>query len=406
MKIGLVNDFYFLRNPVQEYAWGSRTAIAELLGAPSPSETPQAELWMGAHPKAPSEVLIDHEWHPLPALLEHSPAEVLGRRTADMFGGSLPFLFKVLAAERPLSIQAHPDRAQARAGFERENEIGIPLDAPNRNYKDANHKPETICALTPFRALSGFRPPESAIEFLEAIGPSELSKELGAFKRSPDAAGLKRFFTEIMTMDGGRKSRAVAQAVEFARGHAGDDPAFECMLELDAHYRGDIGILSPLLLNLVNLQPGQAMFLGAGSLHAYLGGVGIELMANSDNVLRGGLTPKHIDVPELLAILHFDEQPPAILEPVERAACERVYETRTGEFELSVITVSRGVEYTSADHRSVEILLCTGGKALALNARSGRVVALSKGMSVLVPAAMSRYAITGDAAFYKASVPQ
>jgi mannose-6-phosphate isomerase len=401
-----MREFCILQNPIQEYAWGSRTAIAELLGAPSPSAKPQAELWMGAHPKAPSEILIDGRLQALPSVLKRSPAEILGAAAARDFGNALPFLFKVLAAEKPLSIQAHPDIAQAREGFARENDLGIPLDSPNRNYKDANHKPETICALTPFWALNGFRAPGEIISLLGAIGSTALSGHVRAFERDPNPKGLERFFESIMTMDRERQRLAVEEAVGYARGHAAGNPAFEWMLKLDAEYPADIGVLSPVLLNLVRLAPGEAMFLHAGRLHAYLQGVGMELMANSDNVLRGGLTPKHVDVPELLRVLVFDEQPLSVLEPAERAPCERVYETHAREFELSVIDVSPGSSYASPEDRSVEIVFCTSGRAIAANPKSKATVDLSKGTSVLIPAALPRYTIEGRAVLYKAAVPR
>jgi mannose-6-phosphate isomerase len=425
-----MKDFCILKNTVQEYAWGSRTAIAELLGAPSPSARPQAELWMGAHPKAPSEVLVDGQWSRLPAVLERWPLEILGRPVADAYGHTLPFLFKVLAAATPLSIQAHPNLEQAREGFARENKLGIPLDAPNRNYRDAHHKPEIICALTPFWALNGFRAPAAIASRLGEMNSQALSEPVRALAQSPDASGLARFFDTIMTMEDSLQRRAVAEAVAYARDHKGEDrdtgdnpdtsgdptaggdqgtrgdPAFAWVLKLDAEYPGDVGVLSPLLLNLVELKPGQAMFLKAGRLHAYLSGVGMELMANSDNVLRGGLTPKHIDVPELLSVLNFDHQQLGVLEPEERGPCERVYNIAAREFELAVIRVANGALYESPQDRSVEIMICTDGSATATNVESRATIELSKGVSVLVPSALRRYTVTGTATLYKASVPR
>jgi len=400
-----MKNFCLLKNRIQEYAWGSHTAIADLLGAPSPSTKPQAELWMGAHPRAPSEVLVDGSWQPLPAVLKRWPLEILGRRAADPSGNTFPFLFKVLAAAKPLSIQAHPNIQQARDGFARENKLGIPVDAPNRNYRDAHHKPELICALTPFWALNGFRAPATIVSLLGAVSSSALSRPARELEQSPDAAGLSRFFETIMTMQESRRHDAVEQAVAYARDHEGDDPTSMWMLKLHAEYPGDIGVLSPLLLNLVQLRPGQAMFLGAGRLHAYLDGVGMEVMANSDNVLRGGLTPKHIDVPELLTVLYFDHQELAILEAKKRAPCERVYKAAR-EFQLAVISVSDGSSYKSPKNRGVEILICTQGSAVATNLESNATLTLSRGMSALVPAALRQYTIEGVATLYKTSVPQ
>jgi mannose-6-phosphate isomerase len=401
-----MKEFCILKNTIQEYAWGSHTAIPDLLGASSPSTNPQAELWMGVHPKAASKVLVDGGWRALPAVLESSSLEILGREVADATGNTLPFLFKVLAAAKPLSIQAHPDLHQAREGFERENRLGIPLDAPNRNYRDANHKPEIICALTLFWALNGFRTPTAILSLLGEFNSPGLSEPTRAMQRSPDAAGLERFFRTIMTMEKSRQSAAVKDAVAYARNYAGSDPAFEWVLKLNAEYPEDVGVLSPLLLNLVELHPGQAMFLTAGRLHAYLNGVGIELMANSDNVLRGGLTPKHMDVPELLKVLNFHHQDVSVLEPRERLLCERVYKSDAREFELAVISVSPGSSYVSAEDRSVEIMICTNGSAVATNLESKKTLEVQRGMSFLIPSALRRYTLEGIATVYRASVPQ
>jgi mannose-6-phosphate isomerase len=400
-----MREICFLKNPIQDYAWGSHRAIPELLGEPSPSERPQAELWMGAHPKAPSEILVHGGWRPLPELIGKSPLEILGRRVAEKFSGQLPFLFKVLAAARPLSIQVHPNLDQAKAGFARENTLGIPLTAPNRNYRDNNHKPEIICALTCFWALNGFRRIKDMVSMLKEINPSELSESINAFQARPDRDGLKRFFGTVMTLERPRQQSAVADAVAFAEARADEDPVFEWIRRLHAQYPGDVGVLSPVLLNLVKLEPGQAMFLEARQLHAYLEGVGIELMANSDNVLRGGLTPKHIDVPELLNTLNFAEKDVVILAPEAQGESERIYPSEPEEFRLSVITVGSSTPYTSPEDRSIEIMICTSGKASVKNLESGEMIELNRGKSILVPAAVPKYSIEGQATLYKASVP-
>ena len=400
-----MKEFYILKNPIQDYAWGSHTAIPELLGTPTPSQKPQAELWMGAHPKAPSEVLVDGNWQPLPQIIEKSPAEILGKRVAEKFANKLPFLFKVLAAASPLSIQAHPNRDQAKEGFVRENRLGIPLSAPNRSYKDNNHKPEIICALTAFWAVNGFRKIDDIVSLLKEIDPSELLEEIKELEDNLDSNGLKSFFSTIITMEKQRKHHAVEEAIGYAEKHVDENPVFEWMLRLNAEYPGDIGVLSPVLLNMVELVPGQAMFLHAGQLHGYLEGVGIELMANSDNVLRGGLTPKHIDVQGLLKILDFQEKEIVILEPEEQANVERTYASDAEEFRLSVITVGDGRLYVSAEDRSVEIIICMSGRASVKNLENDKVLELTRGESILVPAAVRQYSIEGEAILYKASVP-
>jgi mannose-6-phosphate isomerase len=395
----------FLRNKVQNYAWGSVTAIPELLGQNNPGHEPVAELWMGAHTKAPSLVECDGKWQSLKELIENTPREILGDEVARRFDDRLPYLFKVLAAAKPLSIQAHPDRDQAREGFERENERGIALDAPDRNYRDDNHKPECICALSPFWALHGFREISDIIDLMQSCCPHGLADELHRLQKQPAVAGLKRFFTDLMTLGPSRRLQVVVEALQNAQNLADKEAAFQWMIKIADEYPSDIGVLSPILLNLIQLKPGQALFLPAGELHAYLEGVGIELMANSDNVLRGGLTPKHIDVPELLKVLSFDPHPVSIVEPVEISESERVYTSAANEFVLSVISLSNGRPYHKSDLKSIEILLCTDGTA-RIETRGGRNINnIKKGDSVIVPAAVEKYGITGDAILYKAAVP-
>ncbi len=393
-----------MKNTVQDYPWGSRTFIAELLGQSVPSERPMAELWLGAHPKAPSRVAVDGRWVSLLELIEERPGEVLGEAVAARFGRQLPYLFKVLAAAQPLSIQAHPDLQQAREGFARENRLGIALDDPRRNYRDANHKPELICALTDFWALKGFRPVPEILENLSPLDDPRLLPQLADLRAAPDAEGLKRFFGELMTLAENRRERVVAAAVAHARRRPADDAVGTWVRRLAGAYPGDIGVLAPLFMNLVCLAPGEAMFLEAGQLHAYLSGSGIELMANSDNVLRGGLTPKHIDVPELLRVLRFTTGPARILHPEPDGPCEAAYRQPAPEFALSVITLQKD-RPLARPGRGVEILLCLRGTAEVRDDRGGRLV-LSRGQSLLVPAAVGGLTLSGEAVLYSAHLPQ
>jgi mannose-6-phosphate isomerase len=398
-KIGL------LKNTIQEYAWGSKNAIPGLLGQRNPGNKPQAELWMGAHPKAPSLVQYHGQWVSLPDLINKNPLDVLGKNAARNFNNKLPYLFKVLAAAKPLSIQAHPNVHQAREGFESENAQGIPLDAPYRNYRDANHKPECICALTQFWALSRFRRISGILSYLKKVCAHGLDAEINDLKQQPTSDGLKRFYTALMTMDADRQNRIIAQALEQAQRLETEDPVFNWMLKIGSDYPNDIGVLAPILLNLVCLEPGQALFLDAGELHAYLEGLGIELMANSDNVLRGGLTPKHVDVPELLRVLKFEDQDVTFLKPQELVPNEFIYPSPVEEFELSAITLNSGAQYQSPAQRSVEILLCTRGTVTLTDYGSQSETQLQQGIAALIPAAVERYAIRGEGTCYKAAVP-
>ena len=394
-----------LKNTIQEYAWGSPEAIPDLLGQSNPGNKPQAELWMGAHPKAPSQVQYQGQWVSLLDLIRKHPLDVLGKNAAKNFNNKLPYLFKVLAAAKPLSIQAHPNLHQAREGFQRENAQKIPMDAPQRNYRDANHKPECICALTQFWALSRFRRISGILSYLKKVCAHGLDAEINNLKQQATSNGLKRFYTALMTMDADRQKRIVSQALEQAQRFEAEDPVFNWMLKIADDYPNDIGVLAPILLNLICLEPGQALFLDAGELHAYLKGLGIELMANSDNVLRGGLTPKHVDVPELLRVLKFEDRDVTLLKPQELIPNEFVYPSPVEEFELSVITLNSGAQYQSPAHRSAEILICTRGIVTLTDYSSQTETRLQQGVSALIPAAVERYAITGEGTCYKAAVP-
>lgn len=262
----------------------------------------------------------------LDELIRRDPRSMLGPQVVERFGPTLPFLFKLLAAEKPLSLQAHPSLEQARAGFARENALGIALTASNRSYKDANHKPELICALTPFRALCGFREFAATVALLRSLHVEGLEPLLGA-------DSVKTAFQWLMQSP---KPELVNAVVAACAGRT--EPEFINATALGAAYPGDVGVIGALLLNLVTLQPGEALALGAGNMHAYLEGLGVELMANSDNVLRGGLTPKHVDVPELLSVLNFTTGPVEVLRPV--GAPEAVYQTPFADFRLSRLDIS------------------------------------------------------------------
>ncbi len=392
-----------LKNTIQEYDWGSITAIPELLGE-SASGKPQAELWMGAHPKAPSLVNIDEKWVSLLELIENNPIDVLGKDASEKFNGRLPYLFKVLAAERPLSIQSHPSLYQAKKGFEREALLGIPINAPERNYRDDNHKPECICALSEFLALAGFRSIEEMIHYLKQLCSEALEKEIDILANHRDSLGLKIFFQSLMTISSERKKYAVSEAVSKARLliQTGD-PVFDRILRLYKEYPEDIGVISPLFLNMISLRPGQALFLAAGEPHAYLEGLAIELMANSDNVLRCGLTAKHVDISELMNVLSFSPKNVEVIIPGKISLAEMVYDTPAEEFSLSVITLLPELTWSSPVKRSAEIILCTDGSVVIES--SDKALTLSKGKSVLVPASVRKYHIYGKGTCYRASVP-
>ncbi len=400
-----MDKIYLLKNPIQAYTWGSFTAIPELLGKEYPSDTPQAELWMGAHPQAPSMIEYSGGHVSLDKLIEKYPEEILGKEVAAHYDNTLPYLFKVLAAAKPLSLQAHPSLAQAREGFRKENELGIPSSAPTRNYKDDNHKPECICALTPFWALNGFRKIPEMLSFFEMLLPAGLQDQLKHLKKNQNPMGLKQFFHALLTLAPDIQKQVADESIAKLKNLSDENSIFKWVLALSKEYPADIGIFSPIILNLICLQPGEAMFLATGELHAYLDGMGIELMANSDNVLRGGLTPKHVDVAELLNVLNFSERALDILTPRWKSDAEKVYPSQADEFVLSVITAAEGIIYESSTNRSAELMICTQGKAVIKNLATEEIVTLNRGASVIVPAAVKKYRIAGSATLYKAATP-
>jgi mannose-6-phosphate isomerase len=284
----------------------------------------------------------------------------------------------VLAADEPLSLQAHPSSAQAAEGFARENAAGIPVDAPTRNYRDGSHKPELICALTEFHALVGFREIPQTLALLHALDVAELAPHVALLEAQPDAAGLRALFTTWITLPQSVLDRVVpalqTACVRLAQDGAG---AFvreaRMALELSERYPGDAGVLAALLLNLAVLEPGEALYLPAGNLHAYLSGAGVELMANSDNVLRGGLTSKHVDVPELLRVLDFTPRRPPVLRGVDDGGWVR-YDTDAAEFLLRRLDGDGEGDAAAVPDSGPRILLCTRGSALVRTAGDERTL--------------------------------
>ncbi|MFF4564324.1 mannose-6-phosphate isomerase, class I [Streptomyces sp. NPDC001435] len=342
-----------LDNTVRPYAWGSTTAIPKLLGV-EPTGEPQAEMWMGAHPGAPSRTARGT----LVEVIDANPEKELGPRAVAKFGPRLPFLLKILAAGAPLSLQVHPNLDQAKEGYADEERRGVPVDAPHRNYKDANHKPELICALTEFDGLCGFRDPLRAAELLDGLGVDSLKPYVDLLHAHPEEAALREVLTAILTADPEEMAHTVDETTAACSRLGGDYAPYA---DLAHHYPGDPGVIAAMLLNHVRLQPGEALFLGAGIPHAYLSGLGVEIMANSDNVLRCGLTPKHVDVPELLRIVRFEPRDAGVLRPEAAPDGEEVYETPIDEFRLSRYVLPEAGTAHALTLPTPQILLCTAG---------------------------------------------
>ncbi|MGW5049302.1 mannose-6-phosphate isomerase, class I [Streptomyces griseoluteus] len=377
-----------LDNTVRPYAWGSTTAIPRLLGT-EPTGEPQAEMWMGAHPGAPSRTSRGT----LVEVIDADPERELGAEAVAKFGPRLPFLLKILAAGAPLSLQVHPDLTQAREGYAEEERRGVPVDAPDRNYKDANHKPELICALTEFDGLCGFRAPAEAAGLLDGLGVDSLKPYVDLLRAQPEDAALREVLTAILTANPEDMADTVTEATAACTRLGGPYTPYADMAR---DYPGDPGVIAAVLLNHVRLQPGEALFLGAGIPHAYLDGLGVEIMANSDNVLRCGLTPKHIDVPELLRVVRFEASDPGVLRPEASPEGEEVYETPIDEFRLSR-WVLPGETTRDLTLPTPQILLCTAGSV-----RVGEH-GLLPGRSVFVPAGEKAEA-SGEGTLFRATV--
>ena len=383
-----------LRGALRTYAWGSRTAIADFTGRPSPTPHPEAELWFGAHPGDPAWLETDSGEESLLEAVREDPEGQLGATVWNRFGDTLPFLMKVLAADEPLSLQAHPSAEQAAEGFAREDRLGIPVSSPIRNYRDRSHKPELLVALGTFEVLAGFRPALKSVELMRALAVSDLDPFVSLLAGQPDADGLRALFTTWITAPQPDLDVLVPAVIDGAinyvrSGEKQYAAEAKTVLELGERYPGDAGVLAALLLNRLTLHPGEGIYLPAGNLHTYLHGVGIEVMANSDNVLRGGLTPKHVDVPELLRVLDFAPASEATLRPkTSEDGLETVYDTPAPEFSVSVLGIDGdrlGHEVDAPSrHDGPQIVLCTEGSAV-LHAKSS-VVTLDRGAAAWVSA--------------------
>ena len=398
-------DIFRLHNQVKHYEWGCTDHIPRLLGIPGDGR-PWAELWMGSHPGSPSLVSLDTGDISLGDLIARDNRRWLGEAAAERFG-TLPFLFKLLAAESPLSIQAHPNLAQAREGFDRENRAGIPIDAPSRNYKDPNHKPEIICALTPFTGMCGLRSPGEIQELLAAFltsAPAVLHEYLAPLSRALQASdtttALQDFLTTLLNLPPvGRQ--ALTGYITSMNAPSNSDTGYEWELirRFACQYPGDPAVIAPLYLNVFRLEPGEAIFLDAGVPHAYIRGFGVELMANSDNVLRGGLTAKHIDIPELMKVLDMRPQQPQILKPQPQQCY--TYPSPCSEFSLTVIQGSGPMIPFTPD--SPSICIVTEGKAVIPGSKD---LVLAAGESVFIPPAAAHQeaaALQGQFTMYAAS---
>jgi len=395
-----------LRTVVRDYAWGRRDGMAAHVGS-APTGRPEAELWVGTHPAAPS--VVEGDGRTLAEVVASDPRRHLGPDLAAAGHTALPFLLKVLAIGRPLSLQAHPSAGQAAAGFAREEAAGVPPDAPERTYRDANPKPEALVALTETWALCGFRPPAEAVALVEALGVGALAP-LAARLAGPD--GLRAALGWVLRL-GGAERAALLDALAAAVPPAPDAPlepaepagpanARAWIARIQDAFPGDAAALAPLFVAVTRLLPGEAVHLPAGNLHAYLDGAGVEIMAASDNVLRGGLTPKHIDVDELLAVLRFAPGLPPAPRRVPVAG-GTAYDCGEDAFLLTALDADR---HPKLHPDGPSLLLATGGEVVLDQGgdQDGERLVLDGGRAAFVAPGEAPIAASGPGRLWWATV--
>lgn len=398
-----------LEGTVQHYAWGSAAALPSFLGRPSDG-TPWAEVWYGAHPLAPA--TLRETSAPLDRAIEAEPQRLLGEEVMRAFDGHLPYLLKVIAPERPLSLQVHPSREHAAESFAAENAAGLPLDSPQRNYRDDNHKPELVVALEHFEALCGFRTPRRAAAILAGLGTDLTDRLHALLVQHPHAHGMRAAFRTLVSPSMRPDPETVARvasacASRYERGQSPSPRIDRTVWLLHEHFPGDPGVVAALLLNPVTLHPGEAMFVPAGAIHAYLSGLAVEIMAASDNVLRAGLSPKRVDADEVLQCVSVVAAPPL------RVAAERLtpatvaYYAPIDDFELSLTTIADAPGEAPPHHTipgsGPRILLALDGELTVESAMGRR--SLERGRALFVPAVAGAVRVGGSGRLVQASVP-
>ena len=394
-----------LRGAIKNYTWGSRTFLARLRGDGAPSREPEAELWMGAHPAAPARVWSEGEWRSLRELIERDPQDFLGASTVERFGAEAPFLLKILAIEQPLSLQVHPDRTQAAAGFDRERAAGVPPD--EGSYRDRRHKPELIVALEPLWLLRGLLEPEEIRRRFAEAGIASFAGETDRLARS-GPSGLRDFLAAWLGVSGAARDRLLDEtrrAADVARRArlSRDDPGYWLARMCELHPE-DPTALAPLAMHLVRLSPGQGSFQPSRILHTYLEGLGVEVMANSDNVVRAGLTSKPVDLKELLAVVEVAPTAPLPMAAAADARGAARYESMVEEFELWRLEARLGTTATMEGRDAPAIGICTRGSgSVAAPGRDERLE-LGSGNAFAARAGAGPLELQGDLDVFVASI--
>lgn len=383
-----MKNLYYLKNTVQEYEWGSKDLMPDLLGIDN-NGRPKAEMWLGSHHRAPSSVETEGALIGLDKFIAENKS-VTGN------GGELPFLMKLLAVEKPLSVQVHPNKQKAEEGFDRENAENIPLNSPERSYKDTNQKTEMLCAVTPFTALCGFRRPGDIYSLLNITVPVILRNEIEQLKKGD----IKNLLKRLLTMDKKDTKLLFNEFTASASSRIGTtNEAYPLCFELMDMYPGDTAALMPMLLNLIKLDPGTAICIMPGQPHAYISGIGVELMTSSDNVLRAGLTGKHKDISEFLAVTAYASVETKYVEPVEGKSFKK-YDMSSNDFALSDISPN---EVFSSSHKGLAaVMLCIAGDG-KISFANGETFDISRGQSALIPAYAPDYTISGKCRIFAAA---
>jgi mannose-6-phosphate isomerase len=395
-----------LKGKIQNYAWGGTDFIPHLLGLENIEHKPCAEYWMGAHPSAPSTIITNTETLSLLEIINANSTESITDKVFEQFG-ELPYLFKILDVKDMLSIQVHPTKEEAIKGFEAEEAAGVPINASNRNYKDKNHKPEVMVALSEFWLLHGFKLPNEIEKIL--LETYEFTLLLPLYRKE----GLKGLYQFIMEMgqevvDGMLAPLVKSELSRKSRGELNKSMPGWWVCKLFNNNQDfeniDRGIFSIYLFNIVRIEKGEAIFQKAGVPHAYLEGQNVELMANSDNVLRGGLTPKHIDVPELMKHTLFEGVVPDIMKGISLSDAEKNYPCPVPDFGINKIEMTGGQKFT-ATSTSLEIMIAIEGGAI-INSRNGINMVIKQGESVAIfPHEEYSVSTSGNCLLFKAFVP-
>ena len=357
-----------LQGAVQHYSWGGASFLPKLLSIENPNHKPFAEYWLGIHAGGPASIEVNQQAVLLSDAIATDPKAALSEPVFNHFGG-LPYLFKILDVKDMLSIQVHPTKEYAKVAFEKEEAAGIALNAPNRNYKDTNHKPEIMLAMSEFWLLHGFKSEAKILETLENIAEFQVLVPL--YK----SEGLKGLYQFLMEMEQAQVDSLLSPVVKRAlrnkqEGKVDRNAPDWWVAKLYENAAGilpiDKGVFSIYLFNIVCVMPGQGIFQDAGVPHAYLEGQNVELMANSDNVLRGGLTPKHIDVEELIHNIKFESIEPVIIEGTKPCLGESVYPAPVQDFGIASITLDGSNSY-SYEAESMDMFLVVEGGCVVNN---------------------------------------